>query len=132
MEFFNINNAPISREVTFETKTKATGVGFVTLGQRIRGLLTNNRLDLSGVNTSDDYDDEAKDGKWSDDDKLKYDDSQDFMDKLDVADAIENVSSRLSESIEETVENNKATSNEEKNKAVENPQGTSQAPSVDA
>ena len=57
MEFFNINTAPSKTlEVQFEGKPKNTGVGFVSIGTRIRGLLTKNQLDLSGVNITDDYD----------------------------------------------------------------------------
>lgn len=128
MKFVSFSNLPISREVTFETKSHATGVGFVTLGQRIRGLLTNNKLDLSGVRFNEDYDDDAKDGKWIDDDKLNYDETQEFMDKLDVADKVETISSRLEESIEEQVSNAKATSKENK-KSVSSELGSTQTKS---
>lgn len=115
MEFFNVNNHPVSRQVTFETKTRATGVGFVSLGQRIRGLLSNNKLDLSGVNTSDDYDDIAEDGKWKDDDSLKYDESQDFLDKIDASEMIDNISEKVRSNISETMSNKKeALKNEQK------------------
>lgn len=114
--------------MTFETKSHATGVGFITLGQRIRGLLTNNKLDLSGVKFSEDYDDEAKDGKWIDDDKLDYDETQEFMDKLDVADKIDTISSKLESSVEEAVSNAKATSKKNK-ESVSSDTDTSQTKS---
>ena len=128
MNFVSFSNLPISKQVTFDTKTRATAVGFVTIGQRIRGLLCNNKLDLSGVNVSDDYDDDAKDNKWIDDDKLGYDETQDFMDKLDVADKIDNISSRLESNIEEAVSNNIATSKENK-KSVSSPESVIQTKS---
>lgn len=131
MNFVSFSDLPISREVTFETKTRASSVGFVTIGQRIRGLLCNNKLDLSGVNVSDDYDDNAKDGKWTDDEKLNYDETQDFMDKLDVADKIDNISSRLETNIEEAVSKQKATSTQYK-ESVSSTENTSQPKSENA
>lgn len=115
MKFFNINNSPVSEEVVFEGKPKATGVGFVSIGTRIRGLLSNNKLDLTGVNVSDDYDvspNQEDDSVYTKD--INYDETQDFMDKLDVADKVETVSSKLNQSLEEQVSTIKATS--EKNK----------------
>lgn len=115
MKFFNINNSPVSEEVIFEGKPKATGVGFVSIGTRIRGLLSNNKLDLTGVNVSDDYDvppNQEDDSVYTKD--VNYDETQDFMDKLDVADKVETVSSKLNQSLEEQVSTLKATS--EKNK----------------
>lgn len=115
MKFFNINNSPVTEEVIFEGKPKATGVGFVSIGTRIRGLLSNNKLDLTGVNVSDDYDvppNQEDDSVYTKD--VNYDETQDFMDKLDVADKVETVSSKLNQSLEEQVSTLKATS--EKNK----------------
>lgn len=105
MKFYNINNAPKPREIVFEEKPKQTGVGFVSIGTRIRGLLTHNKLDLSGVNVSDDYDipPDKDDKEYLKD--VPYDESQDFMDKLDAVDKIETISSKLNESVEEQVSN---------------------------
>ena len=123
MNFVSFSDLPISREVTFETKTRATGVGFVTIGQRIRGLLCNNKLDLSGVNVSDDYDDEATDNKWVDDDKLAYGETFSLvsfdvtfcvdiasLDSFDVAFCLDTASSMLFSNLEEMVSILSATS----------------------
>lgn len=103
MKFYNINTAPKTGEVVFEGKPKQTGVGFVSIGTRIRGLLTKNQLDLSGVNVSDDYDVSPglDDKEYTKD--IPYDETQDFMDKLDAVDKMETISSKLTESLEEQV-----------------------------
>lgn len=115
MKYYNINNYPgKTREVVFSSKPKATGVGFVSIGQRIRGLLTNNKLDLSGVNVSDDYDvpPDLDDKEYTKD--INYDETQDYMDKLDVADKIETISSKINSNLEEQVLNKVATSKKNK------------------
>lgn len=122
MKFFNINTAPVETfEKAFEGKPKQTGVGFVSLGTRIRGLLANNKLDLTGVEISDDYDI----APGSDDDKVyekdvAYDETQDFLDKIDVLEKSSEISSRLSNNVEEQLsekiknakENSKSVSSE--------------------
>lgn len=115
MKFFNINTYPgKTREVVFSSKPKASGVGFVSIGQRIRGLLTNNKLDLSGVNVSDDYDvpPDLEDKEYTKD--VPFDETQDYMDKLDVADKIETISSKVNENLEEQVLKQVATSKNNK------------------
>lgn len=115
MKFYNINTYPgKTREVVFSSKPKASGVGFVSIGQRIRGLLTNNKLDLSGVNVSDDYDvaPDLDDKEYTKD--VPFDETQDYMDKLDVADKIETISSKINENLEEQVSKQVATSKNKK------------------
>lgn len=103
MKFFNINTAPEETfEKAFEGKPKQTGVGFVSLGTRIRGLLANNKLDLSGVDISDDYDipPGSEDEKVYEKD-VSYDETQDYMDKIDVLEKQSEISSKLSKNVEE-------------------------------
>lgn len=103
MKFFNINTAPEETfEKAFEEKPKQTGVGFVSLGTRIRGLLANNKLDLTGVEISDDYDipPGSEDEKVYEKD-VSYDETQDYMDKIDVLEKQSEISSKLSKNVEE-------------------------------
>lgn len=108
VKFVNVFNKPKAEGVVFEGKTRVTGVGYVTLGQRIRGLLTNNRLDLSGVKTVDDYDDNPKNEEWSTEKDVDYDETQDFLDKIDLADKEASIVSKLEESVETQISDLKA------------------------
>lgn len=114
MKFYNMNNSPKAVEVEFKTKTAVTGLGFVTIGQRIRGLLSNNVLDLTGVQQVDDYDDNPVEETWQQEKDVAYDETQDFMDKLDLADKSEIVSSRLEENIEEQISSMKSAKSKQK------------------
>lgn len=119
MKFFNINTAPKKTlEKEFEGKLKHTGVGFISLGTRIRGLLANNKLDLTGVEISDDYDI----APGSEDDKVyekdvPYDETQDYMDKIDVLEKSSEISSKLSNNVEEQL-SEKIKNAKEKNSSV--------------
>lgn len=116
MIFCNLYNKPKTKLETSDSKTRVTSVGFVTLGARIRGLLVNNQLDVSGIKQVDDYDDNPKDEDWKSEKDVPYDESQDFMDKIDLVDKTEEVSQRIKDSVEAELQDKKT-----KSKIKENP-----------
>lgn len=133
MEFVNINTAEKYEGSKFEEKTRITGVGFVTLGQRIRGLLVNNKLDLSGVNSSDDYDDLNQDNSdWKNEKDFPYDETQDFMDKLDLADKIDTISERIEDNLSEQVAEQSAKAKRENKESVSENGNERKATEVDS
>lgn len=133
MEFVNINTAEKYVGKKFEEKTRITGVGFVTLGQRIRGLLVNNKLDLSGVNSSDDYDDLNQDNSdWKNEKDFPYDETQDFMDKLDLADKIDTISERIEDNLSEQVAEQSAKAKRQNKESVSENGNERKATEVDS
>lgn len=118
MIFCNLYNKPKTKLETSDSKTRVTSVGFVTLGARIRGLLVNNKLDVSGVNQLDDYDDNPINEDWKSEKDVPYDESQDFMDKLDLVDKAEEVSQRIKDSVEAELQE-KTTKSKVKENSVE-------------
>lgn len=133
MEFVNINTAKKYEGTRFEEKTRITGVGFVTLGQRIRGLLVNNKLDLSGVNSSEDYDDlNVEKSDWKDEKDFPYDETQDFMDKLDLADKIDTISERIEDNLSEQVAEQSAKAKRENKESVSENGNERKATEVDS
>jgi len=118
MIFCNLYNKPKTKLEISDSKTRVTSVGFVTLGARIRGLLVNNKLDVSGVSQVDDYDDNPKDEDWKSEKDVPYDESQDFMDKIDLVDKTEEVSQRIKDSVEAELQD-KTTKSKVKENSVE-------------